>query len=269
MKFTLATIIGTAAVASAKLRTQPRGLKAEDVGALHTESLIKLEEKYANKKPASDIELMMDVADVLASFCDPADSTCRSNSYKATMQQFHYSAKKDKSSKFVIPESLNSEVREKLNRAFDIIDTLDDKNVAEKVSMLGEIQNEISDLSGVPESDKIIGIASVSVGQESALYWTSAFNDKDHVFKDMLVELDRDPFNPRRLQVAGNLTYSDFFPVDWPTVVSADMSGAVNHSIAEVETTPNIVFNFSDLLLRLLAGAFPASVAVAFNTTGL
>lgn len=266
MKFTLAAIIGTAAIANAKLGAQTRALRAEDVGSLHTEAFLKLEEKYLDRNPSSKIELMNDVSEVLASFCEENDSACRSNSYKATMQQFHYNDKKDKLSKYVVPESLDDQVREKLNSAFNIVDTINDKNVNDKVAELSEIQNEISDLRDVAEADKIIGVASVSVGQESALYWTNTFNDKDHAFKDVLVNIED---GDRRLQVTGNLTFSQLFPLAWSDVISSDMAGAVNHSITEVNTTPNIVFNFSELILRLLAGAFPASAAVAFNTTGM
>lgn len=273
MKFTLAAFIGSFALASAKLGAKNRELKAENVGAYHTDAFEALAERYsyASQRPKSELDLMMDVSDILSGYCAESDSTCRSGAYKATLKQFHVGRTGEQ---FVIPESMDQSVREHLGKAFDVIDTISPENVDEKIQLLSKIQNDIADLEDVSQSDKMIGVASVSVAQESAKYWTNAFTDKQHPFSSMLNRIGDTPVktineHDRRLQVSGNLTWQDFFPIDYSEVITADTQGAMDYSIEAVNEKPNLVFNFSELFLALLAGAFPASAAVAFNTTGL
>lgn len=273
MKFTLAAIIGSLAFASAKLGSKNRELKAENVGAYHTDAFEALAEKYsyASQRPKSELDLMMDVSDILAGYCAESDSTCRSGAYKATLKQFHVGRT---GKQFVIPENMDESVRKHLGKAFDVIDTINAENVNEKIELLQNIQNDISELQDVSAADQMIGVASVSVAQESAKYWTKAFSDKEHPFSGMLNRIGDTPVksineHDRRLQVSGDLTWQDFFPIDYSEVIAADTQGAIDYSIEAVNEKPNIVFNFSQLFLALLAGAFPASAAVAFNTTGL
>jgi len=271
MKFTVAAFIGTFALASAKLGAQHRELKAENAGAYHTDAFEALAEKYAyaSQRPKSELDLMMDVSDILANYCPDGDSTCRSGAYKATLKQFHNGRSDEQ---FVIPENLDDSVRKNLGKAFDVIDTINPENVEEKIELLQKIQNDISDLKDVSSSDQMIGVASISVAQESARYWTSTFSDKEHPFRGMLNRISDTPMKNkgnRRLQVTGDLTWQQFFPIDYSEVISADTQGAIDYSIEAVNETPNLVFNFSELFLALIAGAFPASAAVAFNTTGL
>lgn len=262
MKLTIAAFLSFTAVVSAKLGVKTRELRAEDVGAYHTEAFETLAEKYAESKPKNELDLMMDISGILADYCPNNDSTCRSNAYKATMKQFHASQNKGD---FKIPESLDNRVREKLDEAFDIIDTIDDENVKSKVESLNVIQNEIADLKDISPTDQMVGVASLSVAQESASYWTESFNDPNHPFNGLLVNIEND--STRRLQVTGNLTWDLFFPLKWSDVISADTKGAIDYSITAVESKPNLVFNFAELFLALLAGALPASAAVAFNTS--
>lgn len=258
MKFALATILGTIAISNAKLGTHTRRLKPENAGAYHTDAFEQLAEKYSKATPQGQLDIMKDISEIVAEYCPIGNKECRSGAYRATMKQFHKVSQGLKP--FEAPKEMDPKLADSLQRTFDIISDIDELSVEFGVKEMKKIQDEISEMKGVDEAHQMIGVAALSVAQESALYWNNAFQDEDHPFQKLWVD-----DNKRKLQVTGNLTFSDIFPLDMPTIIDADVQGAIDFSIEEVNAQPNLVFNFAELLLALIAGAIPASAAVAFN----
>lgn len=200
---------------------------------------------------------MKDVSEIVAEYCPAGNKECRSGAYKATMKQFHKASQGRQP--FEAPENMDPKVADALVRTFDLIHDIDNLTVEFGVKEMKKIQDEISNMKNVDETDQMIGVAAVSIAQESSLFWDKAFKDENHPFQKLWKN------DNRKLQVSGNLTFDDIFPLDTSTIIDADVQGAIDYSIEEVNSKPNLVFNFAELLLALIAGAIPASAEAAFN----
>jgi len=259
MKFaSISAILGVAALTDAKLGKESRRLVAENAGAYHTDAFEQLAELYAEEMPKSQLDLMMDISDISASYCPEGDAACRSNAYKATMERFH--AGTTSGADLVYPENMDSNIKASIDKAFEAISKLDGNNVDSVVQELGAIQNEISDMSGVDAVQQMLGVAALSVGQESASYWTKTYQEENHPFKRFL---NRNFKEKRETQ----LIWSDVFPLRYDKIIAADMAGAIEYSITQVDADATLIFNFPNLVLALIAGAIPSSANMAFNST--
>jgi len=262
MKLTLATILGIVTLTNAKLRKNNRRLVAENAGAYHTDAFEQLAKKYSTARPQSKLDLMMDISDIVANYCPSTDSSCRSNAYAATLKRFHIQETATKHSKTVVPADMDAKVKSALRTVYSTLSKLDQNNVDSVIGKLDTIQKKITNMKNINPAHQMIGVAAVSVAKESSSYWINVYNDKGHPFTPMLNEIHD---NGRHLQVSGNLTIQNFLPLNYSAIVTADTKGAVEYSILAVNTTPNLVFNFAELLLKLIAGSIPASAAVAFE----
>jgi len=262
MKLTLATILGAFTLTNAKLRKNNRRLVAENAGAYHTDAFEQLAKKYSNTRPQSKLDLMMDISDIVANYCPSNDSACRSNAYAATLERFHIQESGKKNPKNIVPDEIDDKVKNALRNVYSTLSKLDQNNVDSVIGKLDKIQKKITKMKDVNPAHQMIGVAAVSVAKESSSYWINVYNDKSHPFTPMLNEIHD---NVRHLQVSGNLTIQNFLPLNYSGIVTADTKGAVEYSILAVNTTPNLVFNFAELLLKLIAGSIPASAAVAFE----
>jgi len=260
MKLTLAAILGSFALTSAKLGKGNRRLVAENAGAFHTDAFEQLSKKYQNKLPETQLDMMMDISEIVGSYCPEENSACRSEAFQATLDRFSKHEQKQRTDG--IPSNMDPKVKKSLRKIYSIINKLDETNVDVVVEELGKVQNKISKMKNVNPTDQMVAIAAASIAQESATFWNDAYNDKNHPLSPILSEVHD---SKRMLQVSGNLTWEMFLPLNRSAIVDADTKGAVEYSITAVNSTPNLVFNFAELLLKLIAGAIPASAAIALT----
>lgn len=260
MKLTLAAILGTLALTSAKLGRNTRRLVAENAGAYHTDAFEQLSRKYENELPKTKLDLMMDISEIVGSYCPDGDSTCRSEAYKATLNRFNKHEQKQVTK--AIPTNMDPKVKRSLQKIHNTINKLDENNLDVVVKELDRLQNKISNMKNVNPAHQMIAVAAASVAKESSIFWTETYNNKDHPFTPILNVVHT---RNRMLQVEGNLTWEDFLPLNTSAIVDADTQGAIDYSIDAVNDTPNLVFNFSELFLKIIAGAIPASAAIALN----
>lgn len=261
MKFVIAALLCVASLTNAKLNEKTRKLTASNAGAYHTDAFEQLAEKYAMGKPETRLDLMVDISEIVADYCPPSDKICRSAAYKATLKQFKSGSPNSKD--IVYPENFDDRVKEGINQGFDVIASMDNTNLKEKVEELKLIEKKISNLSEVDPMNQLIGVASLSTGQESATYWYNVYNDESHSLRG--IQFTKNGSGRRLEDDDEDYVWQDFFPLNMNLVVAADVAGAVEHSIEAVEESPQLVFDFAGLILSWIAGSIPASAAMIFT----
>lgn len=257
MRLGLFSILSLAALANAKLvaNKEHRDLKANDVGALHTDAFEQLAEVINGRDSISDVDMMMEVSKISASYCPPTDGLCLGNAYKATVSEF-----KENQSGYrpvVYPKDFNPEVRVQMNKMHKAMANYDGSQYEKVMDTLGEIQDELEDMKDVDTASQVAGITSVSVAMESTKLWTSAYSEVEHPLHDSLKASLPMHEGHRKLDIV----YED--------VILADVNSTLSNSIALLKKlgtdNPFSVFAVPPVLfVSILQYAVPASVIAAY-----
>eukprot|EP00594_Rhizosolenia_setigera_P002915 CAMPEP_0178942226 /NCGR_PEP_ID=MMETSP0789-20121207/1875_1 /TAXON_ID=3005 /ORGANISM="Rhizosolenia setigera, Strain CCMP 1694" /LENGTH=360 /DNA_ID=CAMNT_0020621609 /DNA_START=1050 /DNA_END=2132 /DNA_ORIENTATION=+ len=176
----------------------------EDVGTFHTDAFRKLSDLYKLKKPNTYIDMMIDVADITASYCPINDASCVSNVYKKTMQSYSSPTttnrrrrhrhrqllSQDVTTNTLHHTSFDANVRSALLNMHDIINMADTLGPDEVRSRLSDIQTELRNMKDVDDAHRFVGLIGASVAMESHDLWFDAMSNEDHPFYDMRAYFD-------------------------------------------------------------------------------
>eukprot|EP00594_Rhizosolenia_setigera_P006863 CAMPEP_0178945558 /NCGR_PEP_ID=MMETSP0789-20121207/3800_1 /TAXON_ID=3005 /ORGANISM="Rhizosolenia setigera, Strain CCMP 1694" /LENGTH=277 /DNA_ID=CAMNT_0020625459 /DNA_START=3 /DNA_END=832 /DNA_ORIENTATION=- len=273
MKFSHSIILLTITNVAATTTKFSRSLKvAEDAGAAHTDAFRRLGEKYAQKKPDSKLDLVMDVAEITASYCDNYYEDKLSSSeddferkecyYKAHDKAFQTFSDSNPSEKLEpeFPQDMHPFVVDTINEMHAIIDGLHEDNLDDVIDALLDLKEEINntDSDNLNEAHKVAASVGLSVAVESSKLWHSVLTDVDHPLHEMQGYLD---FlgNRRKLdQVMGQQ--------EMGVVVAADAQAAMSALVGMFATsTMEQLEDSTALIMDGVISSIPASASAFFG----
>ena len=234
-------------------------LKPGLVGEMHTLVFEKFGELYANQESLSPIDLMMDASRIMASFCVVGDYTCKALTSKATIKAFKR-AYSETEEQVKYPESMDQKVKNHLELANTVIDSLNEDNLDDVVNMLNTIQTDLENLEDVIPEYQSVGVASLSVAIESAKFWSKVVKDESHPLYSVVNGRKEDD---RRLQTAGSgidITVEIDYEVIFANI-NYVVSQTVGQAIKAVESVVNTVFVVVTNVVDMTTDAIVATVS--------
>jgi len=163
-------------------------INPEKVGELHNEAFEKLSNKYSERLPESEFDLMSNVGEVMASsFCPNQDSFCDSFVYKTTMDEF-YSGNTGNNQEIKYPEGFNKDIKELLTVTESTIVNMNADNFEEVINELTVVMDDLQSMENVPSDQQAMAIASVSVAKGSSELWFNAYTDPNHKMHGAMTE---------------------------------------------------------------------------------
>jgi len=248
MRFTV--ILSSLAVAFAA-RKDVRKLMPEDIGPLHNDAFNQLTEKYRSSTTVlSKLDLMMDISEIMAGYCDENDGACKNLAYEATMKEFHNGGRND----YVqFPESFHDGMKVTVERMYSTIKDVDANNLDDIVNTLDELTNEINSQQNVDILHKTISLSAMSVAKESTKFWHNVFfGSEDHPLRHLKIE------GSRRLQ---DTAFGDIY-----RIITADVSGIFDNGINLIEAAGTDDFSIVlSLIPILLISVFYFSVPASLE----
>ena len=237
-------------------------LSPNDIGTIHTDAFEELGNKYRSSKPASFDEVIQDVSLISSSYCPEGDEVCTSTVLEKAVQE---SKKSHFGFDIEYPESFDVQVKDVLDEVLLEVELLSSQNAEEIIDHLSAHKNRIENMDDVDEASQIVGVATVSVGIESAKLWDTAINDREHSLHDMIGY-----FNPSKTGLSnpnGNrlLQETDDNPIlyyGWIAV--SDMGAALEGGFDVLET----VMADPTALVDILICAVMGSASAAFSDGG-
>jgi len=173
--FVLLSIISYAV----SIRPKARHLRPEDVGLLHTDAFEQLSELYKNKKPKNQLEMMMDVSDIMAGYCESDDHECKNLAYESSMKAFHTAT--HEGFDFEYPDNFHSGLKHSLNNMYDTLETIHQDNLEDVIETLLEITSQMKEIDDAHVLQQTAALSAISIAVESTKLWHTVFYDsKNH-----------------------------------------------------------------------------------------
>lgn len=246
------------------------------VGSLHTVAFEKLSDIYAEKLPENEYDLMVAVGEVMSdSLCPKEDSFCDAFVYQTTLEEFSSTNEKIK-----YPEGFNKDIQKLLEATETTIFSLDEDNFEDVMDELTVIMDDIENMENVPQDEKAMAMASISVAEESGKLWYDVYTNPNHKLNSVMIE-KADKINRRRrldetdvaiivVEVEGR--YWDGILELIIGSIIADYFGAIRGGLKVLELipkNPNLLWPWnwpSAMLSVLIFHSIPASARFALGT---
>jgi len=161
-----------AKVSIAKLPATLSNEHGEAIGQAHTEAFDMLKEKYADERPSSKEQMMKDMGEIMASFCDDEDTK------ESCMTMAHNCADLDMSD-VICPDNLDPKLLMKVDDIYTTLNTLQEDNVHDTLEKLNAIKEEIK-VMDVDPVHKHAAVSGAAVAVESTKLWTAVYTNADH-----------------------------------------------------------------------------------------
>lgn len=214
-----------------------RRLAPEAVGAYHTDALDLLGEKYSKEKPVSIRDVARDLGAILASYCSEDDDACKIHAYTSARDEFKRNLNEPPRS--IYPQEFPSELKDSIDELVINVENVDELNLDTVLHALNNIKEEIEDMTGVAEHQKMASLVGVSVAMESTKLWHATYYDNGHPLHDMINYFDPENDNrrlqPNLQQITNLLGIVEDFGID-PTVILADITAALNIGLPAIQT---------------------------------
>jgi len=236
-------IIPILAVAEAKLNRFHEGpdISPKDAGAYHTEVFETLGEMFKNNEPENEIDIIVDLSNVMLSYCPEGDATY--NPHRVTLERFN-AAPVDE---ITYPEEFDENFQKAIENTLRTVESLNEQNIDEVVDQLAGIQNELEKMEGSSiEAYQTLSLAGVSVAIESSKLWHSVVYDRNHNLHKLVVG------GRRKLQ---------FWSL--PSIIVADVNGLIEGALTELSGNATLFFNPVDLVSKSLLASISASAKAA------
>jgi len=215
---------------------------------LHTEAFEKLGQKYKNKRPDSELDLIMDVSDILSEYCPPNDSSY--SPHRITMQTFQ--SLQNGVSEIEYPEDFDERVKGAMDKTISTVNKLNELNVDEIVQQLEEIHADLGEIDYDTEAYHTMSMVGVSVAIESTKLWHAAVFDSSHDLHEAVTG------GHRQLQEDdGVASLSD--------IVLTDIASAMNGGLVEVSKNSSLFFMPADLIRKTLLASIAGSASAALS----
>jgi len=258
MRITL--LLALAVMATARMDV--RNLKPEDAGLLHTAAFEDLARLHKDGLPDSELDLMSDISEIMAEYCDSDDSFCKNLAYENTLKAFHVG---QRPTEIEYPSDYHPELRTSIDDVFKTMKQIDYDNLDEIVDTLEEIANEMNDIEDVNELHLTGALAAASVAKESIKLWHNVYiTSKNHP----LTSLKSD--HSRKLQAELPTNEDAFGPLTVVyEVVSADIKSALDGGVGlfqsnvVTEGAGGLVALPSVIAIMILFFAIPGSLNAA------
>jgi len=225
-----------------------KGVTKKDAGLLHTEAFEKLGKIYKNKRPESDLDLIMDVSNVLSEYCPPNDSSY--SPHRITMEVFHSLQHGLPEIKY--PDDFDENVKGAIDKTISTVNELNELNVDEIVQQLEDIQADLGGIDYDSEAYHTMSMVSVSVAIESVKLWHAAVFDSSHDLHEAVTG------GHRKLQTADEVA-------GLTEIVLTDFASALNGGIVGVSQNASLFFMPADLAQKTVLAAIAGSASAALS----
>jgi len=259
MRLPLVSALLLASLSDAKLRrfNEHRELTPNDVGAYHTDAFEKLGDRYKLNHPKRKIDAMMDVSNIMSSYCADNDAECKSYAHRSTVEQF-YSVQHGLQ-KVSFPDDFDPIVKNYMETILSITGKLTVYNVNDIIDELTQLQTQIEgekSLGNDMERNLLGAAASVSVAIESTKLWHQVVTDPNHNLHEIVMSGRR----KRRTQL--NLV----------AIVNADILAVILRFVKEFLTGDINIFSsdkpdLAQTLAKAILDAISASAAAGLAFT--
>jgi len=234
----LALFFSFATVATAA-RKNIRKLEPEEVGLLHNDVFEQLTKKYTESESIlTELDLMMDISDIMAGYCDEDDAECKNLAYEATLKEFHNGDRKVEDIQY--PEDFHEDMKTSLENAFDLIKNIKYDNLDDVVDALNEIKSEMQSYEDVNVLQKTVSLSTVSVAIESTKLWHKVF-----------FQADDHPLT--RLRLEGNRRLQSSEPGRFYKIITNDVQATIVNGInmlgAVGVTEPDVIVAFIPIVI--------------------
>jgi len=248
MRFFILSLICAATFAEGKLEQyqNKHGLSANDAGAMHTAAFEELGSMYKDKRPSSEVELMLDVGNVMTSLCPKHDPTYQP--HRVAMKSFQKI--QNGSQKITYPEDFDQKLKASIDKTLITVKALNVLELDEVIDQLDSIQKDLEEMEYDSEIYRTLSMGGVSVAMESAKLWHSSIHDSEHDLHTMMTG------GNRRLQ-AFNI----------PIIVAADIIGFVEGGLTELVSNATAFFHPADLIRKAVLESISTSAGSASNMT--
>jgi len=162
-----------AKVSIAKLPSELTPEHAEAVGQAHTDAFEMLRDMYSDHKPLSKMEMMKDLGEIMASFCD--DETRK----EECMKKARGHGDLDSTSDVIYPDNIDAKLLVKIDDVYTTLNTLQDDNVSDILDKLEAIKEEIK-VMDIDPIHRHAALSGAAVAVESTKLWTSVYADAKH-----------------------------------------------------------------------------------------
>lgn len=255
-------LLSLSAVATA-LNKDMRRLTTEDVGLLHTDAFEQLAELWGDRKPKSQLDVMMDVSGIMEGYCDEADASCKNLAYESTLKAFNSGISSFSDVEY--PENFHSGLKESMDKIGETLKDITDVNLDEVLSTLDEITNGMKDMVDVDELQQTVALSAASVAKESLQLWHSAhYGAEDHPYRRLqnsIADFLADIVNLTDAEILGP------FEITW-RIAGADATAALEAGLNIIDSvgtdTPEAVLVLPPtIMIAVLYFSIPASMNAA------
>jgi len=236
-----------------------RELTPRDVGAYHTDAFEKLGQIYRSNKPKSKLDTMINISNILSSYCGVGDHRCKANAHKTTLEQFY--AAEQKRAETIYPSNFDETAQKSMELVLAIVRDVNENNFEESVMSLSQIREDLENMED--GNGHLAGaIATASIAIESTTLWHGVLTNPEHNLHETVtntLELGRN--GDRRTQL---------FVVDSAKIIEADVTATV---AAFVSSDPKNYFDIVNLdgpkkiYEEMVLAAVAASAAAAVDST--
>lgn len=256
MRFSFISFIVPICVSCADLGrvSTNRVLSPEDVGAFHTDAFEQLGDMYAVKKPSKRIDMLRDMSNIVASYCEDGDYECTSNAYKAAVKEFHL-AEQGPRTEYTYPDDFDSELLASIKNMTDASVFLVNGEIENFLDVVQSLKEKVEDMADVNDVYKTATLYGISISIESSKLWHAVYADVNHPLYGIhhVSFFSEDDNDRRRLQL-------DLDPV---AIVLADAKAGAEAALDEFLDNPILFLGAPQLLaIPAIAAALPASLAV-------
>jgi len=236
MRITL--LLALAVMATARMDV--RNLKPEDAGLLHTAAFEDLARLHKDGLPDSELDLMSDISEIMAEYCDSDDSFCKNLAYENTLKAFHVG---QRPTEIEYPSDYHPELRTSIDDVFKTMKQIDYDNLDEIVDTLEEIANEMNDIEDVNELHLTGALAAASVAKESIKLWHNVYiTSKNHPLSYLKSD------HSRKLQVPPNNLHSHVFCIDNPNIIDRCTIPSIVYDTASEDVTKALFYGIEMML---------------------
>ena len=222
-------------------------LSPKDAGEYHTEAFERLGKIYKDRKPQSEVEVIMDVSTLMADYCPEGDLTY--NPHRVTLETFF-----SPPTAINYPENFDVNLKDSIDKTLSTVNELNELNVDEIVEQLKQIEKDLEGFDVDVEAYRTLSLAGVSVAIESTKLWHSVVYDAEHDLHEAVTG------GRRNLQTMPSFDVGE--------IISADFKGFIDGALEEIQKNSSLFFLPTDLIKKAVSSSIAASAAAAGNMTG-
>lgn len=220
---------------------------------------------YRSKRPKNKLDLMIDVSEIMAGYCNEDDNACKGLAYEATMKEFH-SGPTDPST-ISYPERFHSGLKNSIDDMFNTIELIDGDNIDEVVYTLEAITIEMKNIEDVNFIHQAIALSAISIALESTKFWHKVyFGSESHPLRKLQgYNIISTIINTENSDLGLTGVSEDIY-----ISIIADTSSALNNGINFLEivgtdSADAIMMFFPIILITVFYFAVPASANAFFR----